>query len=392
VQYLCTGIRRQHKLTQNAALEAVVVVVSIMATATISNTKRKKRTRDDDTATIIPFRDCRDLYASNVTLACAIERRCIPCAYKIGCFDVAMDALFCRSIPNQRPEQCPRTNDNIDKLVEAMPGYEKGIRVLTVGDGDFSFSLAVSRWLLSEDADNRFDGSSVVATSYETKETLLSVYPNFEATLEELFKLGAKVHFQVDATNLESTLPLLLDNDNDEEALFDRIVWNFPCSAVQHGQDGQNKEMQINKGLVKAFVGSAISYLSKKNGQIHINHKTKPPFNQWKIEDVAVEASALIQYLGRIVLDRCLFPPYIPRKALDHRSFPVHDACTYVFACRGSFEDITTACKINESNYFPLTNSLSKVDNDLLYSLRKTFLVTDPAASRQKKLKGKRTR
>lgn len=30
-------------------------------------------------------------------------------------------------------------------------------------------------------------------------------------------------------------------------------------------------------------------------------------------------------------MDRCLFPPYIPRKALDRKSFPVHDACTFVF-------------------------------------------------------------
>lgn len=38
-----------------------------------------------------------------------------------------------------------------------------------------------------------------------------------------------------------------------------------------------------------------------------------------------------MKYGGRIVLDRSLFPPYSPRKALDKKSFPIHDACTYVF-------------------------------------------------------------
>ena len=58
----------------------------------------------------------------------------------------------------------------------------------------------------------------------------------------------------------------------------------------------------------------------------------KPPYNQWRIEQFAVENCPEIQYFGRIVFDRCLLRPYVPRKALDKKSFPTHDACTYVFS------------------------------------------------------------
>lgn len=47
--------------------------------------------------------------------------------------------------------------------------------------------------------------------------------------------------------------------------------------------------------------------------------------------ELANEGEPRMRYCGRMVLDRYLLPPYTPRKALDRKSFPVHDACTYIF-------------------------------------------------------------
>jgi len=303
-------------------------------------------------APLAPVRDCHKLFAVTTTLDCAWTSGCVPCAYKIATFDVALDFSFCKRIPNQRPELCPRccrpstaatiTTNNYTAGADvtartgagvpprttapppvSIPGlYRPTMRVLTVGDGDFSFSLALARF-----------GCHVTATSYETKETVVRVYESIgvEATLSELEKgAGCSIAFSVDATNLRETLPVL---DGDDQQQFDRIVWNFPCSAVTKGQDGQNQEMEHNKELVRRFVDNASNFLSSNgHGQIHINHKTKPPFNQWKLEEVAMSAAPNnVRYLGRVVLDRCLFPPYVPRKALDRKSFPCHDACTYIF-------------------------------------------------------------
>ncbi|GKY95335.1 hypothetical protein MPSEU_000496400 [Mayamaea pseudoterrestris] len=303
-----------------------------------------------------PTRDCRNLWVSDRTLNCASSQRCVPCAYKICCFDVALDEEFCRIVPNQRPELCPRSNRNSYDAYTEILGYGPGLKVLTVGDGDFSFSLALARL-----------GVTLTATSYESRRTVETVYPHIEKTLKELESLGVSIFFQVDATNLASTLPL----SSDSNVKFDRIIWNFPCSAICKGQDGQNKEMELNKDLVRRFLKSAASFASPRC-QIHMNHKTKPPFNQWRIEDVARELEDangnVYHHVGRIVLDRCLLHPYIPRKALDRRSFPVHDACTYVFSLQPA--DMPTACAATaEAKLVPVTREVIQSIRDLHVTL-----------------------
>jgi Domain of unknown function (DUF2431) len=303
----------------------------------------------------IPIRDYQDLFAPVATVNCATRNLCRSCAYKVGAFDVAQDVEFCRTVPNVRPELCPRAMSSASSSTNSIAtgsrrrsdasvraviddnawnsrnspksgAGNKLLRVLTVGDGDFTFSLALTR--------RNYD---VTATSYEAKETVCTVYAEtgIERTLQELeLCRNAAVLYQVDGTQL-SSLEKMLQPTAGAAVLFDRIVWNFPCSAVGRGQDGQNQEMEHNKELIRKFVQSAVPLLSE-HGQIHMNHKTKPPFNQWKIQDVVMTEpcpgrSRLLRYLGRVVLDRCLFPPYTPRKALDRKSFPCHDACTYVF-------------------------------------------------------------
>lgn len=230
----------------------------------MSETKPIKRSRPETENTAqgdaaVPFRDCDRLYACQVTLHCAYRKRCVPCAYKVGCFDVALDQEFCRIIPNQRPEQCPRSKEV--RGAEGTLGYTPGMAILTIGDGDFTYSLAIARILHKQ-------ATSVIATSYESKESLVKVYPGIKKTIADLEALGVTIGFKVDATRIKETLPSIKDKQ------FDRIVWNFPCSAIAKGQDGQNEEMEYNKGLVRDFVSNARPLL-KEQGQIHLNHKTK---------------------------------------------------------------------------------------------------------------------
>jgi 25S rRNA (uracil2634-N3)-methyltransferase len=285
----------------------------------------KRKPEEEPTSNEIPVRDVNQLYCNAETAACAMKL-CVPCAYKIGNFDIAFDKSFNTLAPNQRPESCPRIKEppasTLDRV--GIMGYRPGMNVLTCGDGDFSFSLAVARLLEVDES----SPSKLVATSYEMQDTLADVYPDFKDTIMELSDLGSQVFYTIDATKLEQTLP-----EEIQGMKFDRIVWNFPCTAVARGQDGQNEAMEENKDLVRRFVNNARKYLSV-GGEIHICHKTKPPFNQWKLEEVVVDAcenGPEYSYLGRIVLDRASVPPYTPRKALDKKSFPCHDACVYIF-------------------------------------------------------------
>ena len=303
---------------------------------------------EDRNCVLPPCRDCAELYTAAETYRCALSsgNPCVPCAYKIGTYDVSLDREFTRAVPNARPESCRRFDlSGAAVAKDGTLGYRRGMRVLTVGDGDLSFSLAVARIVLGSDACGsvRSGGGGFVATSYESRECLIRVYPGVQDILEELDRLGATICFEVDGTNLAGTLPQDVLRGQNCRPKFDRIAWNFPCSAISSGRDGQNDAMEYNKSLIRRFVRSAShDLLSRDGGELHMAHKTKPPFSQWSIETVALEGarSAIqvegkrtnsIEYKGRITFDRCTIPPYIPRKALDRKSFTSHDACTYVF-------------------------------------------------------------
>jgi hypothetical protein len=230
------------------------------------DSRRLKRERVDAGASAqheFPIRDYCNLWASIRTVDCARSDLCIPCAYKIGCFDVALDKKFCKAVPNRRPEQCPRSKRTTTTSEEGILGFRRGTRALAVGEGDLSFSLALAQL-----------GVTLTATSYESRETLERVYPDVVATITRLKSLAVDVRFEVDATRLDDTLPAIC------RRTFERVIWNFPCSAIAQGQDGQNKEMELNKELVRKFLVNAGRYL-ESDGQIHINHKTKVSDTAW---------------------------------------------------------------------------------------------------------------
>mmetsp|Transcript_24219 Transcript_24219/g.27653 ORF Transcript_24219/g.27653 Transcript_24219/m.27653 type:complete len:407 (-) Transcript_24219:8-1228(-) len=334
--------------------------------------KRKTESNDDSIDDNPPLREYSNLFTSETTLQCALgsptSSPCIPCAYKICTFDSALDSNFTKLVHNTRPELCPRSS--LNRGTEGTFGYKKEMNILTVGDGDFTFSLALARMLShsnDSDSDNENTSSTttsassshfrIIATSYESKATLQNVYPALESTIAELEQIPqVQICYEVDATNLSKTLP-----SNISKMKFHKIAWNFPCTAIGQGQDGQNMQMNENKDLVRKFVYDSVAFLDKSAaGEIHLMHKTKPPYNQWKIEDVALEGFTRVfdkkenevvhdestirnkcplEFKGRIVFDKWLLPPYVPRKALDRKSFPCHDACLYVFGWRDAHQE-----------------------------------------------------
>jgi 25S rRNA (uracil2634-N3)-methyltransferase len=331
---------------------------------------RKRRERNHrvslETSNNFPQRDLNLLFCPRETVACAIRKLCIPCAYKLGNFDITLDRDFTSHVPNQRPETCPRiaARPSSSDAVGIM-GYYPGMNILLCGDGDFSYSLAVARLLNTHDPiqESPTSPTTIVATSYESNDALFNVYPDISDTIQELKGLNCKVFFEVDATRLDVSLPL------KERKKFDRIVWNFPCKAVPHGQDGQNDDMEENKELIRRFVGCARDFMAP-GAELHICHKTKPPFNQWKLEDIVTSADGIPAYKfnGKVVLDRALMPPYVPRKALDKKSFPCHDACVFIFSLdldqKGSFVP----------TIHPESGFLQPVLDTLLLEVRKSHL------------------
>ena len=264
------------------------------------------------------------LYMCLGQLKCA-RGGCVPCRRAV------FAAAGARNAPNARPETCPRyARDAREVSVKRMGLYRSGRRrLLTVGDGDFSFSLALAR---------AFGGDGVVATSYETRESLESVYGESCArTLEALAETGATVAHGVDASALDETLPEKCRGEK-----YDCVVWNFPCvaraadgtatEAALNGFDARSaEELEANRALVESFVSGASSYLVPEKGEIHITHKVGMQCD-WSISKAASSCrSSELTCAGAVVFDRMSYPAYKPRKALVAKSFPVTDARTFVF-------------------------------------------------------------
>ena len=217
--------------------------------------------------------------------------------------------------------------------------YQRGRSILTVGDGDLSFSLALAR---------ACGGPGLVATSYESKESLRRIYgAACMETLAELRALGATIVHSVDAINLHTTLPVGCRPKRG----FARCVWNFPCAVhdaesgakienAANGADARGGDEVQNRALISRFCAGAARLLAD-GGELHITHKVG--LRQWAIPQQGddsgqglVAASTRLAYKGNVLFDRAAFPGYRPRKALEKSSFPTGDAQTFTFVKRAA--------------------------------------------------------
>ena len=283
--------------------------------------KRKRKKKEKPTCE----RDCRHLYCLRGTYDCALEG-CVPCAYKLCLHSDPERPLP----PPERPEQCLRVRRGGDSGDRGR--VFGGRTVLTVGDGDCSFSLAIAG------ACARLDASTLAPD----EDALCGLYEGLpiRAHVAKLRKAKhCRLLFGVDATDLAAAPKI---------NTYDRVVFNFPCLPVAAGQDGQNPDSKVadaaaldaNRDLVRRFARSALAVLAP-GGEVHVSHKTIEPYKWWGFPDLVTDAEAGLAYRGAYVFDRASFPPYANRKACDRASFTATDAVTYVYAGPGDASSAT---------------------------------------------------
>jgi 25S rRNA (uracil2634-N3)-methyltransferase len=100
---------------------------------------------------------------------------------------------------------------SIDRDIDEM-------KVLIVGDGNFSFSVAFSK---------RFPDISLVATSFDGEDELCSKYAGFERRRDILRSNGHIVLHHINAANLKNSLEAA-NYSGTEPVIFDSIIFNFP--------------------------------------------------------------------------------------------------------------------------------------------------------------------
>ncbi|CAK8565796.1 unnamed protein product [Lathyrus sativus] len=188
-------------------------------------------------------------------------------------------------------------------------------QILLVGDGDFSFSLSLAKVFAS--------ASNIVASSLDTYAEVTKKYKNAKSNLEELQKLGAYLLHGVDATQMKFHPDLKMWR-------FDRIIFNFPHAGF-HGKEDNLMMIKMHMDLVFGFFKNA-SHMLRINGEVHVNHKTPPPFDTWNIEKLAEQSFLMMVECADFKQEA--YPGYNNKRG--HRSrcddpFPLGKCSTFKF-------------------------------------------------------------
>ncbi|KZN44714.1 class I SAM-dependent methyltransferase [Pseudoalteromonas luteoviolacea] len=170
-------------------------------------------------------------------------------------------------------------------------------RILTVGDGDLSFSYSIQKHLKPK---------SLVASIYDSESALREKYQ--EHALDSLLRTGVQVLTEFDATNTDSWQRL-------EQQQFDAVIFQFPLipAFASHDEFKQNQLSinTLNRRLLRYFLANAQSNVLDKQGPMIsiITSKDVKPYCEWNLEQT-LHQGLNITYLGQADFNIDLFPDY----------------------------------------------------------------------------------
>ncbi|KAJ3046470.1 hypothetical protein HK097_000833 [Rhizophlyctis rosea] len=148
-------------------------------------------------------------------------------------------------------------------------------RILLIGEGDFTFALALSTALGS--------GKLITATSFDTLSDASKKYPSVSHTLSSLKSSGATILHSIDARSLSQNPKLLSLPSPRQPATFDRIIFNFP-----HIGGSQTTDILENQSLLSQFFSSSLPLLTP-SAEIHVALRDTPFYAKWEIQALARE-------------------------------------------------------------------------------------------------------
>ena len=172
-------------------------------------------------------------------------------------------------------------------------------RLLAVGDGDLSFSLAIKR---------AYPEISVTAsTLVKSHSELCQTYASALETSKELQEVwNEQIIYGVDATKLEDSI-----HCNTEETKFDIICFNHPHLGDATLLQSEAKHAENHYALLSHYFYSAKKLIKTNGGRIHLCLCGNQP-KSWKIM-TAAETNNGLQCIKQentsVPIDRWLFKP-----------------------------------------------------------------------------------
>ncbi|MGB0836019.1 MAG: class I SAM-dependent methyltransferase [Psychrobium sp.] len=196
-------------------------------------------------------------------------------------------------------------------------------KILTIGDGDLSFSAALS---------GQIAPSQLTATVYDNKSVLANKYglTHFKRLTEK----GVNVQVSVDVLNPDTW-------DGIELGQYDVVIFQFPLIPSDFSASEFAKLLQIgstntlNRWLLRSFLKHCFkNFLSPTGARLAvITSKDVKPYRQWNIE-TSLCHELDINYLGRCEFDITKFDGYQVRNVDRDKFVKDTQGYSYVFSDR----------------------------------------------------------
>jgi len=198
---------------------------------------------------------------------------------------------------------------------------DKTWRVLTIGDGDLSFSASLL---------THHTPAALTATVLDTRDTLLAKYAHND--YQTLLQQDCPVLCNFDVTDPSSWSQLAMHS-------FDLVIFQFPLIPAFKSHDEfkeKCKEVHINtlnRQLLRTFLIHSFKHFLDPNGArlCYITSKDVKPYKEWNIEN-ALNMRTEIDYLGWHNFDINLFPGYKVRNVDRDKHVKDTKGITYVWS------------------------------------------------------------
>lgn len=194
-------------------------------------------------------------------------------------------------------------------------------RILTIGDGDLSFSASL--W-------NHFKPAQLTATVFDSQQTLEDKYQH-HAIKQLHTDPNQQVLFGFDVTDPKTWAKL-------RNQSFDLVIFQFPLVPAFEDPEyfhkmGDISVNTLNRLLLRKFLIHCTQYFLDPNGQqlCYITSKDVKPYCEWNIENSLIQGLEHIEYLGSMPFNIADFPGYKVRNVDRDKHVKDTQGITYVW-------------------------------------------------------------